>query len=84
MDFSYKAIMSVLDDSIKKSSPLLPPNKKYGPIPWIHVLCKVKTASFQCIKMLKTKMEALKFQQTPGENVEEFTAQFLQLCLDLG
>ena len=30
------------------------------------------------------QMEALKFQQTPGENVEEFTAQFLQLCLDLG
>ena len=61
MDFSNKAIMSVLDDSIKKCIyPLLPPDKKYGPNLWIHVLCKVRGASFQQIKALKMKLEALK------------------------
>ena len=39
MDPSYKAIMSVLDDSIKKTIHLLfLPDKKYGPILWIRVL----------------------------------------------
>ena len=39
MDLLYKAIMSVLSDSIKQSIwPLLPPTLKYGPILWIYVV----------------------------------------------
>ena len=85
MDLSYNAIMSVLSDSIKQSiQPLLPPTLKYGPILWIYVVCEVRTASFQRIKSLKTQLEMLKLQQTPGENVKTFTTRFLQICLDLG
>ena len=48
MDLSYKAILSVLLDSIKQSiQPLLPPTLKYGPILWIYVVREVRTASFQ-------------------------------------
>ena len=85
MDLSYKAIMSVVSDSIKQSiQPLLPPTLKYGPILWIYMVCEVRTASFQCIKSLKTQLETLKLCQTAGENVKTFTTRFLQICLDLG
>ena len=61
MDLSYKAIMSVLSDSIKQSNqPLRPPTLIYGPILWIYMVCEVRTASFQRIKSLKTQLETLK------------------------
>ena len=99
MDFSYKAVMSVLDDSIKKSiHPLpLPPafyQKEYSSTSatwqeiWTHSLDPCFTRSQDSIistnQNAETKLEALKLQQTPGENVKDFTTQFLQLCLDLG
>ena len=85
MDLSYKAIMSVLSDSIKQSiRPLLPPTLKYGPILWIYVVHEVRTASFQRIRSLKTQLEMLKLHQTAGENIKTFTTRFLQICLDLG
>ena len=44
--------MSVLSDSIKQSiRPLLPPTLKYGPILWIYMVCEVRTALFQCMKI---------------------------------
>ena len=85
MDLSYKAIMSVLSDSIKQSiRPLLPPTLKYGPILWIYVVREVRTTLFQCIKSLKTQFETLKLRQTARENVTTFTMRFLQICLGLG
>ena len=85
MDLSYKAIMSVLDDSIKQSIwPLLPCNLIYGPILWIYVVYKVHTASFQHINMVKMQLDTPKFQDMPGEDVKLFTTKFLQTCLDLG
>ena len=85
MGLSYKAIMSVLSDSIKQSiRPLLPPTLKYGPILQIYMVCEVRTASVQCIKSLKTQLEMHKLRQTAGENVKTFTTRFLQICLNLG
>ena len=61
MDLLYKAIMSMLSDSIKQSiRPLLRPTLKYGPILWTYVVCEVRTALFQRIKSLKTQLEMLK------------------------
>ena len=85
MDYACKAIMSLLDDSMKQNiCPLLPQDFKYGPILWIDVINAIHTASFQHIKSLKKKLETIKPHQIPGENVKMFTSQFLQTCLDLG
>ena len=82
MDLSYKAIMSILDDSLKQIiCPLLPSKYKYGPILWLYVICEVRTVLFQQIKSLKKKLETLKLHQIPGGNVKVFTSQFLQTCL---
>ena len=48
MDYAYKAILSILDDSLEQSiHPLLPSDLEYGPILWIYVIHEVRTASFQ-------------------------------------
>ena len=85
MDLAYKAIMAVLDETVKTSiRPLLPRDLRYGPILWIYVVREVRTASFQRIKALKTQLESLKLRQTPGEDVKVFTTKFLQTCVELG
>ena len=48
------------------------------------MVCEVRTASFQCIKSLKTQLEMLKLRQTAGENIKTFTTRIQQICLDLG
>ena len=85
LDLAYKAIMSVLDDSIKQSTcPLLSPMLKYGPILWIYVVHEVRTVSFQHIKSLECQLESLKLCQTEGENVKQFTTKCLQIFFYLG
>ena len=85
MDLACKAIMSLLDDSVKNSiRPLLPRDLKYGPILWIYVVREVRTASFQQIKALKQQLENHKLRQTAGEDVKVFTTKFLQICVELG
>ena len=85
MDLAYKAIMSMLDETVKTSiRPLLPRDLKYGPILWIYVVREVRTASFQRIKALKQQLESHKLRQTAGEDVKVFTTKFLQTCVDLG
>ena len=51
---------------------------------WIYIIREIQTSLFQCIKSLKKKLEVIKLQNIPGENVKVFTSQFLQTCLDLG
>ena len=47
MDYAYKAIMPILDDSLKQSiHPLLPSDLKYGAILWIYVIHKARTVWF--------------------------------------
>ena len=72
MQYSYKALLSILDDSlIKVICPHHPKDIKYGPILWTFVICEVQSASFQHINLL-----------TNGENVTTFTTKFLQICND--
>ena len=85
MDLAFKAIMAVLDETVKTSiRPLLPREMRFGPILWIYVVREVRTASFQRIKALKKQLESLKLRQTPGEDVKVFTTKFLQTCIELG
>ena len=85
MDLAYKAIMSMLDETVKTSiRPLLPRDLKFEPILWIYVVREVRTASFQRIKALKQQLETHKLRQTAGEDVKVFTTKFLQTCVELG
>ena len=85
MQYSYKALLSILDDSlIKVICPCLPKDMKYGPILWTLIIHEVQSASFQCVNLLKQALVLLCFTQTNGENVTTFTNKFLQICNDLG
>ena len=57
---------------------------KYGPMIWTYIIQEVQTASFQFVNLLKQDLLSLCLNQTNGENMITFTAQFLQLCNDLG
>ena len=56
----------------------------FGPILWIYIIREIQTSLFHCITHLKKKLEAIKLQNIPGENVKLFTSQFLKNCYDLG
>ena len=57
MTYGYKAIMSILDDTLKCCIHfLLPQDLKFRPILCIYVICEVWTASFQHMKSLKNQL----------------------------
>ena len=57
---------------------------KYGAILWTYVIQEARTASFQCVNMLKQELLSFHLNQPNSENVITFTMQFQQLCNDLG
>ena len=85
MQYSYKALLSILDNSlIKIIQTHLPKEIKFRPILWTFVVCEERSSSFQCVNLLKQALVSHHFTQATGENVNTFTTQFLQICNDLG